>query len=70
MNLSPLVTKPISLITSFSKIFEKLIYNILFTHTFKNDILVDEQYGFIPNISTEIASYKIIKKKKNCSCNE
>ena len=26
----------------------------------KNDILVDEQYGFRSNISTEIASYKII----------
>jgi hypothetical protein len=51
-----------SLLTSFSKIFGKLIYNRLFTHTFKNDILVDEQYGFIPNISTEIASYKLINK--------
>jgi Reverse transcriptase (RNA-dependent DNA polymerase). len=25
-----------------------------------NDILVDEQYGLRPNISTEIASYKLI----------
>ena len=26
----------------------------------KSDILVDEQYGFRSNISTEIASYKLI----------
>jgi len=27
-----------------------------------NDILVDEEYGFRPNISTAIASYKLINK--------
>jgi hypothetical protein len=50
------------LLNSFSKILEKLIYNRLFTHTFKSDILVDEQYGFIPNIAIEIASYRLINK--------
>jgi hypothetical protein len=27
-----------------------------------NGIVVDEQYGFRPNISTEIASYKLINE--------
>jgi len=27
-----------------------------------NGIVVDEQYGFIPNISTEIVSYKLINE--------
>jgi len=27
-----------------------------------NDILVDEQYGFRPNISTEIVLYKLVYK--------
>ena len=27
-----------------------------------NDILVDEEYGFRPNVSTAIASYKLINE--------
>jgi hypothetical protein len=38
---------PISLLTSFSKVFEKkIIYETLLQHINVNNILVDEQFGF------------------------
>ena len=52
--------RPISLLTSFSKIFEKIIFNRLHNHVNTNNILAQEQYGFRTNSSTEIASYNII----------
>jgi hypothetical protein len=54
--------RPISLLTSFSKVFEKLIYSTILTHIRINDIFVDEQDGCRPNISTEITSYKLINE--------
>jgi hypothetical protein len=38
--------RPISLLTFFSKIFEKVIFNKLKHHININNILVQEQYGF------------------------
>jgi hypothetical protein len=38
--------RPISLLTSFSKIFEKVIYNRLYQHFESNTIFAPEQYGF------------------------
>jgi hypothetical protein len=38
--------RPISLLTSFSKVVEKLIYARLLDHINSNCILVNEQYGF------------------------
>jgi Notch-like protein len=38
--------RPISLLTSFSKIFEKAIYIRLTEYLLKNKIFVDSQYGF------------------------
>jgi hypothetical protein len=52
--------RPISLLTSFSKVFEKVIYNRLHYHIKANNILTKEQYGFINNSSTEIASHNTI----------
>jgi len=49
--------RPISLLMSFSKIFEKLIYSRLYKHICANNILTKEQYGFRINSSTEAASY-------------
>ena len=54
--------RPVSLLASFSKIFEKLIYSILYTHTCTNNILAKEQYGFRINNSTEAASYDVINE--------
>jgi hypothetical protein len=49
--------RPISLLTSFSKIFEKLIFKRISTHIHNYDILAKEQFGFRPKLSTEVASY-------------
>ena len=54
--------RPISLLTSFSKIFEKLIYSRLYKNICTNNILVKEQYGFRINSSTEAASYDVINE--------
>jgi hypothetical protein len=61
------------MLTSFSKVFEKIIYNRLLTHILAHDILANEQFGFHPKLSTETASYNLINtvltainnKKKN-----
>jgi hypothetical protein len=50
---------PISLLTSFSKVFGKVIYNKLLQHLNNNKILVDEQFGFITNSITDRAIYKL-----------
>ena len=52
--------RPITLLTSFSKIFEKLIYSRLYKHICTKNIVVQEQYGFKINSSTEAASYDVI----------
>ena len=52
--------KPISLLTTFSKIFEKLIYARLHAHIDMNNILVPEQYGFRTHSSTEQAAFTLI----------
>jgi hypothetical protein len=51
--------RPISLLTSFSKIFEKLIYVRLSEHI-KNDILIIDQYGFRSSSSTEKSLFKLL----------
>jgi len=52
--------RPISLLTAFSKVFEKIIYNRLIQHIETNNILRDAQFGFRTFSSTEKASYKLI----------
>jgi hypothetical protein len=51
--------RPISLLTSFSKTFEKVIYKRLDIHTISNNILAQEQYGFRNNTSTKKAIYQL-----------
>jgi len=51
--------RPVSLLTSFSKIFKKVIYNRLLQHTKENNIIVTDQYGFKNNSSTELAIFKL-----------
>ena len=52
--------RPISLLTSSSKIFEKITYTRLIRHLIHNHILVDELFGFRTKSSTDLASYKLI----------
>ena len=52
--------RPLALLTSFSKILEKVIHTRLYQHMNQNNILATEQYGFRNNASTEKASFKLI----------
>ena len=52
--------RPISLLTTFSKIFERLIFNRLSGHFVTTGILVQEQYGFRNKHSTEQATFSLI----------
>jgi hypothetical protein len=51
--------RPISLLTSFSKVLEKIIYDRLLNYIEANNILHVEQFGFKTS-STEKASYELI----------
>jgi hypothetical protein len=51
--------RPMSLLTTFSKILEKVIYNMLSHYLQTNNILVPEQFGFRNGISTENAAFKL-----------
>ena len=47
--------RPISLLSSFSKIYEKLMHSRLLEFLEKNNCLFDDQYGFRPGRSCEHA---------------
>jgi len=52
--------RPISLLTSFSKISEKIIFKRLYKYLNDNNILVGDQYGFREKLSTETAIYTLL----------
>jgi hypothetical protein len=52
--------RPISLLPTFSKILEKVIYKWLLSHLNKYNILVEEQFGFRENSSTALAPYNLL----------
>jgi len=52
--------RPISLLISFSKFFERIMYDRLLKHIEMNNILAVEQFGFTISSSTVKASYKLI----------
>ena len=54
--------RPISLLTTFSKVFEKIIYNRLCKHFEINGILAHEQFGFRKQHSTEQAAFCFINR--------
>jgi hypothetical protein len=53
--------RPISILSAFSKILEKLMYNRLLSFLMKRDILTNVQHGFMVNKSTETASHSFIE---------
>ena len=53
--------RPISLLPVISKIFERIIYNQLYSYFEINNILYSGQYGFRIKRSTELASLEVIK---------
>lgn len=54
--------RPISLLPSISKVFEKIVYNQLYSYFSENDLFYDGQYGFRNNHSTELASIDFIDR--------
>jgi hypothetical protein len=52
--------RPISLLTSSSKFFEKIIYKRLYHYLISKNTLAKEQYGFRNYSSTDEASYNLI----------
>ena len=52
--------RPISLLTNFSKILEKIIYTRLYAYFEKYNILCDEQFGFREKLSTCSATNALI----------
>jgi sarcosine oxidase/L-pipecolate oxidase len=54
--------RPISILICFSKIFEKIIYNRIYSHITMNNILTRDQFGFRNNVSTDNASYTLLHK--------
>jgi len=57
--------RPISLLTSFSKVFEKALFNRLTAHFNTNKLLVRNQFGFRKGIATENAIFKLINETLN-----
>ena len=52
--------RPISLLPTISKIFERILYNQLYDYFISNNLLAEEQYGFRTNHSTEYAAVKLV----------
>ena len=58
--------RPISVLTVFSKILEKIFYNRLLAFLNECNIISDHQYGFRPGHSTSLALLDFINKVTNC----
>ena len=54
--------RPISLLPSISKVFEKVVFLQLYTYFNENNLLYDSQYGFRSLHSTEFAAIEITDK--------
>ena len=54
--------RPISLLTSISKLFEKVVFSQLYDYFRNNDLFYDSQYGFLKNHSTEYAAMELTDK--------
>ena len=62
--------RPISLLTSFSKIFEMIMQRRILKHLTKYDILSTEQYGFRVGYRTDNATYKLTTEILNAMNNK
>ena len=52
--------RPISLLPTISKIFERILYNQLYEYFNSNNLLAEQQYGFRTNHSTEYAAVRLV----------
>ena len=56
--------RPISLLSIFSKVFEKCMYNRLYKFLTKHDLIYSYQFGFRKGFSTEQALVSLIEQVK------
>jgi hypothetical protein len=61
---------PISLLTSFSNIFEKLICTKTYQHLIDNNLSDVERYGFRINLSTVKATHSLLNEVLNALNNK
>ena len=54
--------KPISMLSSLSKVLEKLVYNRLYAFFTTHNILFEAQFGFRKNSSTSHTATKLVEK--------
>ncbi len=54
--------RPISLLPTISKVFERVLYTQIYQYFNTNNLLSDQQYGFREKHSTELATIKLIDK--------
>jgi len=59
--MDPSKYHPISLINTGGKVLEKLLINRINHHMYKNELLIDRQYGFVPQKSTTDAAMEVKK---------
>ena len=52
--------KPISLLPTISKVFERILFDQMYTYFNTNSLLAVQQYGFRKNHSTEYAAIKLV----------
>ena len=52
--------RPISLLPTLSKIFERVIYNQLYNYFVDNSLLTEHQFGFRAKHSTELATIRLV----------
>ena len=57
--------RPISVLPCFCKILERIMYNRLYNHLIKNNILYSKQFGFQKGRSTEYAITQLINQINN-----
>ena len=57
--------RPILLLSSVSKIFERIAFNQLYDYIISNDLSFDGQYGFRDKHSTELAASELIDRLSN-----
>jgi len=68
--MNPTNYRPISLLTSFSMVFEKALYIRLNEHFNSNKLLVGNQFGFRKGIATEDAIFNLTNQISNALNNK
>ena len=54
--------RPISLLSTLSKIFEKVVFQQVYTYFTDNKLFYENQYGFRKNHSTELAAMELVDR--------